>query len=94
MRLLTLLCIVFLSACSVQVVDMTPEPTVQKFDLTDKEGDGIILARDNCPETYSGAQVDNSGCGTQTVHTMRLKLEDNFDTNSAVVKKEYFSEIP
>lgn len=93
MKLLTLLCVFFLSACSVNVVDMTPEPTVQKFDLTDQEGDGIILARDDCPETYTGAQVNNSGCGTQTVETIRRKLEVNFDTNSYVVKKKYFEEI-
>ena len=40
MRLLTIFCVLFLSACSVQVNDMTPEPTVQNFNLSDAEGDG------------------------------------------------------
>jgi OOP family OmpA-OmpF porin len=39
-----------ISACSIQVKDMTPEPTVQKFDLADSEADGVINARDECPE--------------------------------------------
>jgi len=93
MRLLTILCVLFLSACSTQVIDMTPEPTVQKFDLTDVEGDGVVAARDECPETYTGAQVSNNGCGSKTVETVRRKLEVNFDTNSYVVKNEYLAEI-
>ncbi|PKF60713.1 OmpA family protein [Psychromonas sp. psych-6C06] len=72
---------------------MTEQPTVQKYDLTDTEGDGIILARDECPDTYSGALVNNQGCGTQTVETVRRKLEVNFDTNSYEVKAQYFPEI-
>ena len=93
MKLLTLLCVLFISACSVQVIDMTPEPTVQKFDLSDAEGDGIILARDECPDSHAGSRVNNNGCGSETVETVRRKLEVNFDTNSFVVKDEYFSEV-
>ncbi|MCP4326029.1 MAG: OmpA family protein [Psychromonas sp.] len=93
MRLLTILCVLFLSACSTQVIDMTPDPTVQKFDLTDVEGDGVIAARDECAETYSGALVSNNGCGTDKVEIVRQKLEVNFDTNSYIVKSEYFAEI-
>lgn len=83
----------FLSACSTQVIDMTEKPTEQKFDLSDSEGDGIINARDECPDSYAGSQVNNQGCGSKTVETLRRKLEVNFDTNSYVVKKEYFAEI-
>lgn len=93
MKLLTLFCVLFLSACSVQVIDMTPEPTVQKFDLTDSEADGVITARDECPETDSGAEVNNNGCGTETIVTVRRKLEVNFETDSYVVKKQYLEEI-
>lgn len=83
----------FVSACSVQIIDMTAEPTVQKFNLTDTEGDGIILARDKCPNSSVGEKVDNNGCGTQTIETLRRKLEINFDSNSYVVKNEYLDEI-
>ncbi|WP_022940779.1 OmpA family protein [Psychromonas hadalis] len=89
----TLISVLFLTACSVQVVDMTAEPTVQKFDLSDSEGDGIILARDECPDSYAGAQVDNRGCGSKTVETVHRKLQLNFATNSYMVKSEYLPEI-
>ena len=93
MRLLILLFIGLLAACSTQVVDMTEEPTVQAYDLSDAEGDGVISARDNCPDSDVGAQVDNAGCGTATIETLRRKLEVHFDTDSYVVKDEYFPEI-
>lgn len=93
MRLLLLISVLFLSACSVQVIDMTENPTVQKFDLNDPEADGVISARDECPASYSGAQVNNTGCGTETVQTARYKLEVNFETNSYVVNDEYLPEI-
>ncbi|GLS91703.1 membrane protein [Psychromonas marina] len=93
MKQLILLCVIFLSACSTQVIDMTEEPTVQKFNLNDSEGDGIIRARDECPDSYAGSQVNNDGCGSQTVETVRRKLQVNFATNSYVVKQEYLPEI-
>lgn len=93
MKILTLLAVFILSACSTQIIDMTTEPTVQKFDLSDMEGDGIIAARDKCPESDDGAQVDNTGCGTETIETLRRKLEVNFDTDSYIVKAEYLAEI-
>jgi outer membrane protein OmpA-like peptidoglycan-associated protein len=97
MKILTLFCALLLSGCSVQIIDMTPEPTVQKFNLNDYEnggdGDGVILARDECPNSIPGAQVGNNGCGTETIETVRQKLEINFDTNMYNVKEEYMPEI-
>ncbi|PKI17599.1 OmpA family protein [Colwellia sp. 12G3] len=93
MKLITILSVLLLSACSVQVIDMTPEPTKQKFDLSDSEGDGIILARDECPNSNAGAQVGNNGCGSNTVHKIRHRLDVNFDTNSFKVKDEYIEKI-
>ncbi len=89
MKFLTLLSVLLLSACSVKIIDMTPEPTKQVFDLTDSEGDGIILARDECPDSYKGAEVGNNGCGSNTIHTVRHRLDVNFDTNSYKVSDEY-----
>lgn len=93
MKFIIFIWVFFLSACSVQVIDMTPEPTTQKFDLTDSEGDGIIKARDDCPDSNIGAKVGNNGCGSSTVHTIRHRLDVNFDTNSSVVKSEYLPKI-
>lgn len=93
MKFITLLSVLFLSACSVQVIDMTPEPTKQKFDLSDSEGDGVIQARDKCPNSYAGAKVDSNGCGTNTVHTIRHRLDVNFDIDSFKVKDEYLDKI-
>jgi len=93
MKFLTILAVLLLSACSVQIMDMTPEPTKQKFDLTDNEGDGIILARDECPDSYAGAEVGNNGCGSNTVYTVRHRLDVNFDTDSYKVKDEYIQLI-
>ncbi|WP_413699227.1 OmpA family protein [Psychromonas sp. KJ10-10] len=97
MKLITLLCALLLSACSVQIIDMTPEPTVQKFNLIDYDeggdGDGVILARDECPDSIPGAKVGNNGCGTETIETLRTNLEVHFDTNKYDVKEEYLAEI-
>jgi OOP family OmpA-OmpF porin len=93
MKLLILFCSLFVSACSTYVIDMTAEPTKQAFDLTDPEGDGVIEARDECSSSYNGAKVSNNGCGTYSLETVRLKLEVNFETDSYVVKQEYFPEI-
>lgn len=38
-----------------------------KFDLIDSEG--VSNARDQCPERFSGAQVDNSGCGAARIES-------------------------
>ncbi|HCM48135.1 MAG TPA: OmpA family protein [Colwellia sp.] len=93
MKFIIFICVLLLSACSISVVDMTPEPTNQEFDLTDSEGDGIIKARDDCPDSNKGEKVDNNGCGSNTVHTIKHRLDVNFDTNSSVVKSEYLPQI-
>lgn len=92
-NLIILVSIIFMCACSVQVIDMTPAPTVQQFDLTDSESDGVISARDKCPDSAPGSLVNNDGCGSEYLETVRVKLLINFDTDSYVVKPEYFSEI-
>jgi len=93
MRLLILIPLILITACSNQVIDMTEQPTVQVHDLSDPEGDGVIVARDKCPDTFTGALVNNDGCGTQSVESVRRHLEIHFDSASYVVKEEYFPEI-
>lgn len=91
--LLSVLLFTFLSGCSVHVIDMAAEPTVQKFDLTDPDADGVIMARDLCAESIQGAGVNNSGCGAEKVDKVRRKLQVNFDNNSYLVKPEFYHEI-
>jgi len=82
-----------LAGCSFPVVEMAEQPTVQKYDLSDSEGDGVISARDKCPDTFSGADINNDGCGTETVEKVRRELMINFDSGSSVVGRKYYSEI-
>jgi len=84
---------IFVVGCSNNVIDMASEPTQQQYDLSDEEGDGVINARDACLESVSGSQVDNSGCGSESVHKVRRELLVNFKTNSFIVDPSYFPEI-
>ena len=83
----------FIAGCSTEAIDMAAEPTVQVNDLRDYEGDGVIKARDICDETQVGSQVDNSGCGSETVHKAKRELLINFANNSYEVVPKYFPEI-
>ncbi len=93
MKALTLLLLLLLTACSTQIIDMTPEPTQQLFDLSDGDGDGIILARDKCPDSKTGVKVDSNGCGSNKLHTMRHRLDVNFANDSYSVSPKYLPEI-
>lgn len=94
MKITSLLSVVLLlSGCSFNAIEMAPEPTKQLFDLTDKENDGVITARDLCPDTYPGAEVNNDGCGIDLTEKIRVKLLVNFDNDSAVVDTKYYNEI-
>jgi OOP family OmpA-OmpF porin len=53
----------------------------------DSDGDGYVDSNDKCPNSPAGAKVDNNGC------TVNVTLKVQFDTNSDVVKEQYFDEI-
>lgn len=53
----------------------------------DSDGDGVIDANDQCPNTMAGAEVDTVGCMTL------VNLNINFDTDSAVIKPTYDSRL-
>lgn len=92
-HLLSIFLITLISGCSLQVVEMTDGATPQKFNLTDPDADGVIIARDNCVDSFAGAKVNNSGCGMDHLHKVRRKLQVHFSNNSSVVAPEYFPEI-
>jgi len=85
--------VLLLSGCSISAVDMAPEATAQKYDLSDPESDGVILARDNCPDTFTGAEIDNDGCGVESIERIRRDLLVNFKSGSAVVSAKYYPQI-
>lgn len=94
MKITSLLTVILLlSGCSFNAIEMASEPTKQVFDLTDKENDGVIGARDLCPDTFPGAEVNSDGCGTDLTEKIRVKLLVNFDNDSAVVDPKYYNEI-
>ena len=82
-----------IAGCSTQAIDMAPEPTLQKYDLQDVEGDGVIKARDVCDDTPTGSEIDNTGCGSHTQYKVRRELLVNFETNSYAVADNYLPEI-
>jgi outer membrane protein OmpA-like peptidoglycan-associated protein len=88
-HLLSIILLVIISGCSVQVVDMAKEPTEQKFDLTDVDRDGVILARELCADSGIGVQVNNNGCSPDDKIKIRHELIINFDNSSYVVKPEF-----
>ncbi|MCG9621348.1 OmpA family protein [Vibrio diabolicus] len=52
--------------------DYRPVPSVEQIaDLQDEDNDGVINARDMCPGTPEGSEVDNDGCGEY------IKASDN-----------------
>lgn len=94
MRIINLSVVVLLlSGCSFTAIEMAPNPTIQKYDLSDPESDGVISARDACPDTSFGADINNDGCGVETVEKTRRQLMVYFDSASAEISSEYYSEI-
>jgi len=94
MKIISLLAMsLILGGCSYTAIEMAPAPTIQKFDLSDAEGDGVISARDECPDTAIGAKVDNDGCGVKVVEKIRRKLLINFSNNSSKVEKRFYPAI-
>jgi len=53
----------------------------------DSDGDGVVDSLDNCPSTPKGDIVDEAGC------TLKVDLNINFETNSAVINNSYDSKI-
>jgi len=53
----------------------------------DTDGDGVIDAHDKCPDTPKGDIVDETGC------SLKVNLNINFKTDSAVINNSYDSKI-
>jgi OOP family OmpA-OmpF porin len=56
----------------------------------DTDKDGVPDYLDKCPETPAGMHVDKDGCSPET---LTIKLDVEFDTAKADIKKKYHDEI-
>lgn len=70
----------------------TPEP-VQRADLLDEDGDGVINERDLCPQTPLHADIDNDGCGTYIKSQQEMSLHILFDNDSSDVQPYFLVQV-
>ncbi|NLQ18624.1 OmpA family protein [Marinomonas sp. M1K-6] len=61
--------------------------------LADADRDGVIDARDLCPDTPKGAAIDNDGCPNQTTKLLSVELNVLFDSGKADIKPRFFTEL-
>ncbi|WP_413284476.1 OmpA family protein [Vibrio sp. MA40-2] len=65
----------------------------QIADLRDDDSDGVINARDKCPDTIIGAEITNYGCGETVNASSEFDLKILFENDSDEVSAAYISEI-
>jgi len=77
------------------------------FSILDSDQDGVMRDQDQCLATPFGAKVDengcaicpieslrdNEGCYAEDVSVIHIPIEVNFDTDSDIVKSQYYSSI-
>ncbi len=91
--LLLLLAITSLGACSMRdTVDMTGT-TAQVHDLNDQDKDGVIVAREKCMGTITGAEINNDGCGTVATNKERKELKVQFANDSYYLAPKYYGQL-
>ncbi|WP_421851609.1 OmpA family protein [Marinomonas sp.] len=61
--------------------------------LADTDRDGVIDARDLCPDTSEGAAVDNYGCPNKTTKLLTVELNVLFDSGKAEIKPRFYTEL-
>ncbi|MDB1123928.1 OmpA family protein [Vibrio algarum] len=65
----------------------------QISDLIDDDRDGVINARDICPDTPENAFIDNDGCEEYLDQEENLELKILFEHNSAQISPAFLGEI-
>lgn len=70
----------------------TPKPG-QIYDLQDDDNDGVINARDLCPGTPVGAEIDNDGCGSYFESSEQKQLHILFANNSTEINPAFLNQI-
>lgn len=88
------LSVALLAGCSIRDTVSTDElTTTQAHDLSDKDGDGVIEARERCNDTVKGAGTDNYGCGQIKSINERKEINILFPNDSAYIAPEYYPQI-
>tara|TARA_Y100001956_G_C4115422_1_gene184625 strand:+ start:497 stop:1108 length:612 start_codon:yes stop_codon:yes gene_type:complete len=70
----------------------TPVPN-QIDDLMDDDKDGVINARDLCPQTPARSELDNDGCGTYINTSEKIDLHILFANDSAEVQPVFMTQV-
>jgi outer membrane protein OmpA-like peptidoglycan-associated protein len=70
----------------------TPTPN-QIDDLLDEDKDGVINARDLCPQTPAKADIDNDGCGTYIKTQEEMSLHILFANDSSDIQPVFLAQI-
>lgn len=70
----------------------TPTPK-QIADLVDDDRDGVINARDLCPDTPLSSDIDNDGCGTYITTQETMALHILFANDSADINPAFLGQI-
>lgn len=70
----------------------TPKP-VQVDDLLDDDKDGVINARDLCPQTPRMADIDNDGCGTYIKTEEEMSLHILFANDSDAIQPLFLAQV-
>lgn len=60
---------------------------------TDSDGDGVPDYRDKCPNTPTGALVDDDGCAKELTRDIKETLYVEFEHDKTMVRPEYFDDI-
>ncbi|MDA0116625.1 OmpA family protein [Vibrio sp. T11.5] len=85
-------------ACSLQAYEdqydyIQVPKALQISDLTDDDRDGVVNARDLCPETPLGAQIDNDGCGLEVMEKEERQMRILFANDSYDVSPVFLDQI-
>jgi len=73
----------FIYGCAAELVHQPI--AVQKVDLVDDDYDGVINARDKCPESPALALVDNEGCPDEVIVEQKQEMLVFFEHDSFVI---------
>lgn len=92
--LILFMSVALLAGCSMRdTVNIEEMTTTQAYDLSDKDGDGVIEARERCNDTAKGAGTDNYGCGQIKAINERKEINVLFPNDSAYIAPEYYPQI-
>jgi len=68
-------------------------PINQVADIEDDDNDGVINARDICPDTPEKSEIDNDGCGTFVKTSKLQNLHILFSNDSSIIPPVFITQI-